>query len=93
MFQAKKYYTEVNISQEMGHVMRKLDFAYGYAKTKAQISFPVTARNCTIYVAKAKMLISCAITAQLICIFCFSYRQKSGFLMTQLKMLKDRTLC
>ena len=29
--------------------------------------------KCTIHVAKTKMLISCAVTAQLICIFVFAY--------------------
>ena len=35
-------------------------------------------RNCTIYVAKTLALISCAVTAQLICVFGFSYT-KSRF--------------
>ena len=30
-------------------------------------------RDCTIYVAKTKALISCAVTAQLICVFVFAY--------------------
>ena len=29
--------------------------------------------NCTIRVAKTKALISCAVTAQLICVFVFAY--------------------
>ena len=29
--------------------------------------------DCTIYVAKTKVLISCAVTAQLICAFVFAY--------------------
>ena len=29
--------------------------------------------DCTIYVAKTKALISCAVTAQLICVFVFAY--------------------
>ena len=29
-------------------------------------------RNCTIHVAKTKVLISCAVTAQLICVFVFA---------------------
>ena len=37
----------------------------------------------TIRVAKTKALISCAVTAQLICAFVFAYA-KSGFLMTRL---------
>ena len=37
-----------------------------------------------ICVAKTNALISCAITAQLICVFVFTYMQKSGFLMTWL---------
>ena len=43
-------------------------------------------RNCTIYVAKTKALISCTVTAQLICTFVFASNdlQKSCFLMTQL---------
>ena len=35
-------------------------------------------RDCTIYVAKTKVLISCVVTAQLICIFVFAYA-KSRF--------------
>ena len=35
-------------------------------------------RDCTIYVAKTKALISCAVTAQLICAFVFVYA-KSRF--------------
>ena len=35
-------------------------------------------RGCTIYVAKTKALISCAVTAQLICVFVFAYA-KSRF--------------
>ena len=30
-------------------------------------------RDCTIHVAKTKALISCAVTAQLICVFVFAY--------------------
>ena len=37
-------------------------------------------RNCTIQEAKTKALISCAVTAQLICAF-VSYMQKVDFLM------------
>ena len=33
----------------------------------------VKSRDCTIYVAKTKSLISCAVTAQLICVFVFAY--------------------
>ena len=35
-------------------------------------------RDCTIYVAKTKELISCAVTAQLICVFVVAYA-KSRF--------------
>ena len=35
-------------------------------------------RDCTIYVAKTKALISCAVTAQLICVFVFAFA-KSRF--------------
>ena len=35
-------------------------------------------RDCTIDVAKTKALISCAITAQLLCVFVFAYA-KSRF--------------
>ena len=38
---------------------------------------------CSIYAVKTKALISCAITAQLICTF-FSHIEKVDFLMTQL---------
>ena len=41
--------------------------------------------ECTIYVAKTKALISCAITAQLIFVFVFPNMQKRGFLRTRLK--------
>ena len=40
--------------------------------------------NCTIQEAKTKALISCAVTAQLICRPLLSPMQNSGFLMTQL---------
>ena len=30
-------------------------------------------RNCSFYIAKTKALISCAVTAQLICVFVFAY--------------------
>ena len=37
-----------------------------------------------MYVAKTKALISCAGTAQLICVFVFVYAKKNGFLTTRL---------
>ena len=37
-----------------------------------------------VYVAKTKALISCTVTAQLICTFVFAYMQKAGFLMMRL---------
>ena len=40
-------------------------------------------RDCTIYVAKIKALISCAVTTHLICAFVFAFAM-AGFLMTQL---------
>ena len=40
-------------------------------------------RDCTIYLAKTKVLIRCVVTAQLICAFVFAM-QKAGFLMTRL---------
>ena len=40
-------------------------------------------RDCTFYVAKTKVLISCAVTAQLICVFVL-HLQKAGFLITRL---------
>ena len=52
-----------------------------------------------IHVAKTKALISCKVTAQLICVFVFAYMQKAGFLMTRLNYcqlleprLKERCL-
>ena len=36
-------------------------------------------RDCTIYVAKTKVLISCAATAQLICAFVFAYAKLRFF--------------
>ena len=43
-------------------------------------------RGCTIHVAKTKGLISCAVTAQLICGFVFAcmHMRKAGFLITRL---------
>ena len=41
-------------------------------------------RDCTIYVAKTKTLISFAVTAKLICVFLFAYMQKAGFLTPRL---------
>ena len=38
-------------------------------------------RGCTIRMAKTKALISCAVTAQLICVFVFAY-EKAGSLIT-----------
>ena len=43
-------------------------------------------RDCTTYVVKTKALISCAVTAQLICAFVFNMH-KAGFLMTGLLCL------
>ena len=43
---------------------------------------------CTIYVAKTKVLICCAVTAQLICNFVFAYA-KAGFLMRRLISVTD----
>ena len=51
----------------------------------------VKKRDCTIRVAKTKALISCAVTAQLICAFVFAL-QKSGFLVTRLKIFIDLAL-
>ena len=45
------------------HRNRLEDWSFGFLKK----------RDCTIYGAKAKALISCAITAQLICVFVFAY--------------------
>ena len=39
----------------------------------------------TIYVAKTKVLISCLVTVQLICVFVFSKMQKTGFFMRRLR--------
>ena len=44
-------------------------------------------RDCTTYVAKTKVLISCVVTVQLICIFIFAY---VGFLMMALILLESR---
>ena len=41
-------------------------------------------RDCTIHLAKTKMLISCLVTALLICAFDFAM-SKAGFLMPRLK--------
>ena len=35
--------------------------------------------DCTILIAKTKALISCAVTAQLICVFVFAYAKKPVF--------------
>ena len=39
-----------------------------------------------IGVAKTKALISCAVTAQLICAFVFAYMEKAGFLQTPINL-------
>ena len=44
---------------------------------------------CTIHVAKTKALISCAVTAQLICVFVFANMQKAGFLITRLNNINN----
>ena len=36
-------------------------------------------RDCTIRIAKTKALISCAVTAQLICVFVFAYAKKFSY--------------
>ena len=41
--------------------------------------------------AKTKTLISCAVTAQLICVFVFAYMQKIGFSNLIAGMLEDGT--
>ena len=43
----------------------------------------------TICVAKTKALISCAVTAQLICVFVYAYAKKNGFLTTRLSLEKS----
>ena len=43
-------------------------------------------RDCTIYVAKTKALISCAVSAQLICVFVFAYANV-GFSQDRAEML------
>ena len=47
--------------------------------------------NCNICVAKTKALISCAVTAQLICVFVFAYA-KAGFLTTKLILFQFRDI-
>ena len=45
-------------------------------------------RDCTIFVAKTKALISCAVTTQLICTFVFTYaKSRFSYDMAQLKDL------
>ena len=44
-------------------------------------------RDCTICVGKTKMLVICALTVQLICVFVFAY-VKAGFVMTRLNSEK-----
>ena len=41
---------------------------------------------------KTKVLISCAITAQLICVFVFAYAKKNSFLMTWLTYYTGQTV-
>ena len=48
-------------------------------------------RDCTICVAKTKALVSCAVTAQLICAIVFAYA-KSGFLMRRLLGFKAKLI-
>ena len=44
-------------------------------------------RDCTICVAKTKVLIICAVSSQLICVFVFAY--SDGFLVWWLKLVRD----
>ena len=48
-------------------------------------------RDCTICVAKTNALVSCAVTAQLICAIVFAYA-KSGFLMRRLLCFKAKLI-
>ena len=48
-------------------------------------------RDCTIYVAKTKTLISFAVTEKLIYASLFSHMQNVGFLMTRLKLFLSCT--
>ena len=45
---------------------------------------PEISRDCAMYVAKTKALISSAVSEQLICSFVFTYHAKTGFLMMPL---------
>ena len=64
--------------------------APGCAATKADKKLEISDLGrrffvqCTTYGVKTKALISCAVTAQLICIFVFSGMQIIGFLVQQL---------
>ena len=62
-------YAKDRLSCDVAHMRRWLEAVhFGFRKK----------RNCTIYVAETLALISCAVTAQLICVFGFSYT-KSRF--------------
>ena len=45
-------------------------------KDRLRQSNPLYQRDCTIYVAKTKALISCAVSTQLICAFVFAYAKR-----------------
>ena len=49
--------------------------------------------ECTIYVAKTKALISCAVTAQLICAFVFAYAKKNQFFHDTAHMVLPTFFC
>ena len=67
------------------------EYSFGFSKK----------RDCTIYVAKTKALISCAVITQLVCAFVFAYAnnqfshaaaQMKGSL-NRYRILKDHCVC
>ena len=61
---------------------------YSYRSRLEASPFGLKKRDCTICVAKIKTLISCAVTAQLICAFVLPIHVV-GFLMQQLINIRD----
>ena len=60
-------------SQTQTGFLTKSDTNQPVQSRKQAKSLKFKKKDCTKYVAKTKMLISCAVTAQLICIFVFAY--------------------
>ena len=60
--------TTICVSNQLRHRSGCTATEAGYAR-----NFVLENKDCTICLAKTKVLISCAVTAQLICAFVFAY--------------------